>query len=75
MPVKPKRTLLTAPPQAPCENVTEHASPKELPLTSIVIAEPQSRLKRKAATKTTQVSSQYRKEKDPPHQLQNLTSL
>ena len=54
MPLKPKSTLVPAPPQAPCENVTEHASPKELPLTSIVIAEPPSRLKRKAATKTTQ---------------------
>ena len=51
MPLKPKSTLVPAPPQAPCENVTEHASPKELPLTSIVIAEPPSRLKRKAATK------------------------
>ena len=52
MPVKPKRTLVLAPSQAPSENVTVLGSPKELPLT-IVIAEPPSRPKRKAATKAT----------------------
>ena len=53
-PVKPKRTLVPAPPHAPSEKVTEFASPKELPLKSIVIAEPPSRPKRKAATKATE---------------------
>ena len=54
MPVKPKRTLVPAPSQAPSENVTELGSTKELPLTSIVISEPPSRPKRKAATKATE---------------------
>ena len=54
MPVKTKRTLVPAPPQAPSEIVTEFVPPMELPLTSIVIAEPPSKQKRKAATKATE---------------------
>ena len=63
MSVKPKRTLVRAPPQAPSENVTECAPPKELPLTSIVIAEPPSRPKRKAATKATEAFQSIPKRK------------
>ena len=54
MPVKPKRFLVPATPEAPSENVNEFAPPLELPLTSIVISEPQSRPKRKAATNATE---------------------
>ena len=54
MPVKPKRNLVPVPPQPPTENTTDFAPPMELPLTSIVIAEPPSRPKRKAATKASE---------------------
>ena len=53
MPTKPKRTVVPAPPQSPSENLCDFAPPMELPLTSIVIAEPPSRPIRKAATKAT----------------------
>ena len=66
MPVKPKRTLVPAPPQAPSEKVTEFASPKELPLKSIVIAEPPSRQKRKAARKATEAFQPIPKKKILP---------
>ena len=53
MPTKPKRQLSTAPPKQPTELSSEFAVPMELPTTSIVIAEPPSRPKRKAATKAS----------------------
>ena len=53
MPTKPKRTVVPAPPQPPSENLCDFAPTMELPLTLIVIAEPPSKPKRKAATKTT----------------------
>ena len=53
MPTKPKRTVVPAPPQLPSENLCDFAPSMELPLTSIVIAKPPSRPKRKAATKAT----------------------
>ena len=54
MPVKPKKTLVPAPPQPTTESVTDFAPPMELPLTSIVIAEPPTRPKRKSATNATE---------------------
>ena len=53
MPTKPKKTLVPEPPQPPSEILSDSAPPMELPLTSIVIVEPPSRSKRKAATKAT----------------------
>ena len=53
MPIKPKRIAVPAPPQPPSENLSDSAPPMVLILTSIVIAEPPSRPKRKAATKAT----------------------
>ena len=53
MPTKPKRQLSTAPPKQPTELSSDFAVPMELPTTSIVIAEPPSRPKRKAATKAS----------------------
>ena len=53
MPTKPKRQLSTAPPNQPTESSNDLAVPMELPTTSIVIAEPPSRPKRKAATKAS----------------------
>ena len=67
MPVKPKKTVVTAPPQPPTERVTNFAPPMELPLTSIVIAEPPTRPQRKAATKATESfrPTQKRKRSSP----------
>ena len=53
MPTKPKRQLSTAPPSQPTESSNDLAVPMELPTTSIVIAEPLNRPKRKAATKAS----------------------
>ena len=53
MPTKPKRQLSTAPPNQPTESSNDLAVPMELPTTSIVIAEPPSRPKRKVATKAS----------------------
>ena len=53
MPTKPKRQLSTAPPKQPTELSSDFAVPMEMPTTSIVIAEPPSRPKRKAATKAS----------------------
>ena len=63
MPVKPKKTLVPAPPQPPIESVTDFSPPMELPLTSIVIAEPPTQPKRKAATKATESSQPTQKRK------------
>ena len=52
-PIKPKKTIVPAPPQTPSENLSDSAPPIELPITSIVFAEPPSRPERKAATKAT----------------------
>ena len=53
MPTKPKRIVITAPPKPPAEVTSDFAVPMEMPSTSIVIAEPPSRPKRKAATKAS----------------------
>ena len=53
MPTKPKRQLSTTPPNQPIELGNDPVVPMELPITSIVIAEPPSRPKRKAATKAS----------------------
>ena len=73
MPVKPKRALVPA--QELSENATDFAPPLELSRTSIVITEPPLRPGGKQELKQQRLSSQYRKDKDPPSQLQNLTSL
>ena len=52
MPTKPKRSI-TAPPKQPAEIRSDSAVPMEMPSTSIVIAEPPNRPKRKAATKAS----------------------
>ena len=55
MPTKPKRTKTTAPQKQPTEitEISDFAVPMKMPSTSIVIAEPPSRPKRKAATKAS----------------------
>ena len=74
MPTKPKRQLSTAPPNQPTESSNDLAVPMELPATRIVIAEPPSRPKRKAATKA---SEHYfpQKENAPQYRPQNRMSL
>ena len=52
-PTKPKRSSSTAPPIQPTEIRSDFAVPMEMPSTSIVIAEPPSRPKRKAITKAS----------------------
>ena len=63
MAVKPKRTVVPTPPQPPTENISEFAPPMERPLTSIVIAEPPTRPKRKAATKSSEAHQPIQKRK------------
>ena len=46
MQVKPKQTVVPAPPQPPTESVTDFAPPMELPLSSTVNAEPPTRPKK-----------------------------
>ena len=53
MPTEPKRTMTTAPLKQPTEITSDFAVPMEMPSTSIVIAKPPSRPKRKAATKAS----------------------
>ena len=53
MRTKLKRQLSRAPPKQPTELSSNFAVPMELPTTSIVIAEPPSKPKRKAATKAS----------------------
>ena len=53
MPTKPKRTVTTAPQKQHTEITSDFAAPMEMPSTSIVIAEPPSRPKRKAATRAS----------------------
>ena len=63
IPVKPKKSLVPAPPQPPTESVVDFAPLIAFPLTSIVIAEPPSRPKRKAATKATEALQLTQKRK------------
>ena len=53
MPTKPKQTVITAPPKPPAEITSDFAVPMGMPSSSIEIAEPLSRPKRKAATQAS----------------------
>ena len=63
MPTKGKKIFVPAPPQQPTETVTEFAPPMALPQTLIVIAEPPTRPKLKAATKATEALQLSQKRK------------
>ena len=67
MPTKPTKKIVPAPPQPPTEAITDFAPPLVMPQTSIVFAEPPTRPKRKAATKSTEAlqSTQKRKRSSP----------
>ena len=63
LPTKPKKIVFPAPSEPPIETVTDFALPMTLPQTSIVIAEPPTRPKRKAATKATRAIQPSHKRK------------
>ena len=69
MPTKPKKTIVPAPPQPPTELVTDFAPRLVLPQTSIVIAEPPTPPKRKAATKATEALQPTKKNVNARHYL------
>ena len=75
MPTKPKRTVVPAPPQPPSENLSDFAAPMELPLTSIVIAEPPSWPKIKAATKASAAIQPLKRKRSYPSITESDESL
>ena len=66
MPTKPKRSIITAPPKQPAEIGSDFAVPMEMPSTSIVIAEPPSRPKLKAATKASAALLPVKRKRSTP---------
>ena len=54
MPTKTKKTIVSAPPQPPTETMIKFKTPMTLPQTFIIIREPPTRPKRKAASKATE---------------------
>ena len=75
MPTKPRRTVVPAPPQPPSENLSDFAPLMALPLTSIVIAEPPSRPKRKAATKASAAIQPLKRKRSSPSFTESDESL
>ena len=67
MSTSPKKTLVPAPSQQPTETVIDFAPQRSLPQTTIVVVEPPTRPKRKAATKAAEAlqTSQKRKRSFP----------
>ena len=67
LPTKPKKTIVHAPPQRPTETMTDFAPPMTLPQIFIVIPQPPTRPKRKAASKATEAlqPSHNRKRSSP----------
>ena len=66
MPTKPKRTIATARQKQPTEITSDFAVPMEMPSTSIVIAEPPSSPKRKAATKASAALFPLKRKRSTP---------
>ena len=66
MPTKPKRTITTALLKQPTEIRRNFAVPMEMPSTSVVIAEPPSRPKRKAATKASAALIPLKRKRSTP---------
>ena len=75
MPTKPKRRVITAPPQPSTDDIGDFAPPMELPLTSIVISEPPRRPKRKAATKATAALQPFKRKRSSPSIKESDESL
>ena len=66
MPTKPKQTVITAPPKPPAEVTSDFAVPMGMPSSSIEIAEPPSRAKRKAATKASAALKPSKRQRSTP---------
>ena len=75
MPTKPKRSVITAPPKQPAETRSDFAVPMEMPSTSIVIAEPPSRPKRKAATKASAALVPLKRKRSTPRVTESDESV
>ena len=75
LPTNPKRTVITAPPKPPTEDICTFAPPMELPSTSIVIAEPPTMPKRKAATKAKAALKPLKRELSTPSVTESDKSL
>ena len=75
MPTKPKRSLKTAPPKQPAEIRSDFAVPIEMPSTSIVIAKPPSRPKRKAATKASAALIPSKRKRSTPSVTESDESI
>ena len=75
MPTKPKRTVITAPPKPPAEVTSDFVVPMVMPSTSIVIAEPPSRPKRKAANKATAALKPLKRQRSTPSVTESDESL
>ena len=75
MPTKPKRSSSTAPPIQPTETRSDFAVPMEMPFTSIVIAEPPSRSKRKAATKASAALIPSKRKRSTPSVTESDESI
>ena len=75
MTTKPKKTVITAPLQPPTDVIGDFAPPMELPLTSIVIAEPPTRPKKKAATKAAAALQPLKRKRSSPSITESDESL
>ena len=75
MTTKPKQTVITAPPKQPVEVTCDFAPPMEMPSTSIVISEPPTRPKRKAATKATAALKPQKRQRSTPSVTESDESL
>ena len=75
MPTKPKRTITTALLKQPTELTSNFAVPMEMPSTSFVIAEPPSRPKRKAATKTSAALIPLKRKRSTPSVTESDVSV
>ena len=76
MPVKSKKTLVPAPPQPPKESVVDFAPLIVLPHTSILVTQPPTRTKRKAATKSTEaLQPTHKRKRSSPSIIESDESL
>ena len=66
MPTKQKRTVITAPPNPPAEVTSDFAVPMEMPSTSIIVVEPPSGPKRKAASKASAALKPLKRQRSTP---------
>ena len=75
MPTKPKHTVITAPPKPPAEVTSDFAVPMGMPSSSIEIAEPPSRPKRKAATQASAAMKPSKRQRSTPSVTASVESI